>query len=1152
MAITTRQTSLLVQQDWTKVYQTFREADFQSFDYETLRKSMIEYLRSYYPEDFNDFTESSEYIALIDLIAFLGQSLAFRSDLNARENFIDTAERRDSILKLARLLSYSPKRNVPATGFLKIDSVSTTENVFDSTGNSLNNLIISWNDTTNDNWLEQFTAILNAALVSTQAIGKPGASQKLNGIKTDEYAIDILNNLVPVYNFKASIAGSTFPFEVVSSTSSGQSYIYESDPAPNGRFNILYRNDNQGNDSNNTGYFLYFKQGDLKTLDFTINDTLPNRVVSINFDNINNSDVWLYALNSSGSPSELWKQVPAVNGINVIYNNTTDRNLYSVSTRANDQIDLVFGDGSFTNIPIGQFRLYYRQSNNLSYKITPDEIANVPITIAYRGRTGRAETLTVRTSLKYTIANASARETLESIRTKAPQQYYTQNRMITGEDYNILPYTSFNDIIKAKAVNRSSSGISRYLDVIDATGKYSSTNIFAQDGIIYKENYTDTVNFQFTSSTEVNYVIQNLIKPLISSITTRHLYYATATRFNIEGSVIPVTSIVTGLAYKIVTKGVTDFTALGSESNDIDAEFVATADGTGNTGGGTVKRLGVWNLQTSDNGKSTGTFSSPNYTYLLQGSLIRFVAPTGKYFDAQNRLQVGTVSTEYQKTDFWTSVVSYNNPGSNSTATLSVYVPTGAIIDVVIPVFPIDWATSLTDTIKNNILSYKTFGLRYDLTTQLWVLIDEANLSSGEFSLAYAGSTANTGLDASWFLKFTYSNQSYTVVNRGLNYLFQSVRETRFYFDPDIKVYDSKTATTKKDGIKVLRSNTQPDSADALYYSKTFRIWNRVVGVDGYEDNRKILVTFPDENLDTVPDDPDLFEDVVASNINSQNKFVFFQKVIDQYQFSRFDPLDQSSVVSAYADSDAILIYLNLYTTGTLFYATNDDAFYISAGTSITPTSDYQAKTGRQSILFQYAHNAPNNRRIDPSPNNIIDLYLLTKTYSNDYFAYIQDTSNKLLEPAAPSNEELKIQFGSIENYKSISDSIIYNTAKFKPLFGAKAESVLRATFKVVKNSSVNITDNDVKSKVVAALNDYFDINNWDFGESFYFSELSAYLHNALVPYVSSIIIVPTTSSSSFGTLFQINAEPNEIIVSAATVDNIQIISAITAGQINQ
>ena len=49
-------------------------------------------------------------------IAFLGQSLAFRADLNARENFLDTAERRDSVLKLARLISYSPKRNIAASG----------------------------------------------------------------------------------------------------------------------------------------------------------------------------------------------------------------------------------------------------------------------------------------------------------------------------------------------------------------------------------------------------------------------------------------------------------------------------------------------------------------------------------------------------------------------------------------------------------------------------------------------------------------------------------------------------------------------------------------------------------------------------------------------------------------------------------------------------------------------------------------------------------------------------------------------------------------------------------------------------------------------------------------------------------------------------
>jgi hypothetical protein len=1150
MALTTRQTSLLVQQDWTKVYQTFREADFQSFDFETIRKTMIEYLRAYYPEDFNDFTESSEYIALIDLIAFLGQSLAFRTDLNARENFIDTAERRDSVLKLARLLSYSPKRNVPASGLLKVDSVSTTEILFDSQGTNLNNLIINWNDTTNDNWLEQFTAVLNSALITTQSIGKPGAFKVLNGIKTYEYSLGILNNLLPVFPFQASIGGTSFTFEAVSASTTNQEYIYESNPTPDGIFNILYRNDNLGNESNNTGYFIHFKQGELRTVDFNIDDSLPNRIVNINFDNINNTDIWLYSLTSSGIPSEIWQKVPAIAGVNVIYNNITDRNLYSVSTRANDQIDLVFGDGSFTNVPVGKFRLFYRQSNNLSYKITPEEIANVPITFNYLSKKGKIETLTVRVSLQYTVTNSSPRETLESIRTKAPQQYYTQNRMITGEDYNILPYTVFNNIVKAKAVNRSSSGISRYLDVIDSTGRYSSTNIFAQDGIIYKENYAQNLSFQFTSSTEVNFIIQNQIKPLIASIPTRHLFYDTATRFSIEGVTESASQMVQGRAYVIVSVGTSDFTGVGSLSNTAGSKFVATGAGTGS---GTVKRLATWTVISESNGRSTGTLSSPNYTYLTLGSLIRFTAPTGKYFDAQNRLQTGTVSTEYEKTTIWASIINYDNTlGPLAEAVISKFVPTGAIVDVVIPYFPIDWSDSFTEAIKNNILSFKTFGLRYDLATQDWKIIDSDNLSNLDFSLTNAGSTAGTGLDASWFIKLNYSSGAYQVESRGISYIFQSVLETRFYFDPNVKVYDSRTAATRQDSIKVLRTNTEPDSSNALFYSKTFRVWNTVVGADGYEDNRKINITFPDDNIDSVPDEPDLFVTLVDPTVNPQNKFVFFQKTVDQYEFARFDPISNSSVVTSYSTESIILSNINLYPSGTIFYATSEGKFFISSSSSITETTDYIARIGRSEIFFQYVHNAPNNRRIDPSPNNLIDLYLLPKAYSDDYYAYIRDTSNRLIEPTPMTNEELRLEFGSIESYKSISDSIIYNSGIFKPLFGDKADPALRATFKIVKNPLIAITDNDVKSKVVAALNDYFDIANWDFGESFYFSELSAYLHNTLVPYVSSIIIVPTNSASAFGTLFQINAEPNEILTSAATVDNVQIISAITAGQINQ
>ena len=219
-------------------------------------------------------------------------------------------------------------------------------------------------------------------------------------------------------------------------------------------------------------------------------------------------------------------------------------------------------------------------------------------------------------------------------------------------------------------------------------------------------------------------------------------------------------------------------------------------------------------------------------------------------------------------------------------------------------------------------------------------------------------------------------------------------------------------------------------------------------------------------------------------------------------------------------------------------------------------STDYVAREGRSSLYFQYRHNAPNDRRIDPSPNNIMDLYILTKQYSADYLSWIRDSSNTVAEPSVPDGESLKLTYGtgasSLENLKALSDTIIYNSGRYKPVFGSKAPLQLQATFKIVKNPNVNVSDNDVKTSVVAAINTYFDTANWDFGETFYFSELSTYLHNALSPNIASIIIVPANTAIAFGGLMQINANPDEIIVSAATVDNVQIISAITAAQLNQ
>ena len=160
MSSSDRQSKLLVTEDWKRIYQSFRNAEFQSYDFDNLRRAMINYLRQNYPEDFNDYIESSEYLALIDMIAFLGQNLSFRIDLNARENFLETAERRESVLRLARMLSYNPRRNQAANGLFKFSTIKTSESIFDSTGINLQNTVIKWNDQTNTNYFEQFTKIL--------------------------------------------------------------------------------------------------------------------------------------------------------------------------------------------------------------------------------------------------------------------------------------------------------------------------------------------------------------------------------------------------------------------------------------------------------------------------------------------------------------------------------------------------------------------------------------------------------------------------------------------------------------------------------------------------------------------------------------------------------------------------------------------------------------------------------------------------------------------------------------------------------------------------------------------------------------------------------------------------------------------------------
>ena len=1110
-------TKLLVSEDWKKVYQSFKNADFKSYDFETLRRTMISYLQETYPEEFNDYIDSSEYIALIDVIAYLGQNLSFRIDLNARENFLETAQRRDSILRLAQLISYNPSRNTPASGFLKLTAVSTSDNVFDSNGTNLSNTTIGWNDPTNPNWYQQFINIMNSAMSTN--FGNPTDRNTIDAIETEQYNVNSSTQDIPVFNFSKNINGTQMTFEVVPATFTGKDYVYESPPTPAKPFSIIYKNDNQGSGSANSGFFSHFKQGTISVANFSLNNPVPNEIIGINTPDINNTDTWLWQLDKNGNFSTLWTHVPSLVGNNVIYNsiNNSTRTIYVISTRDQDQIDLNFADGIFGELPKGNFRFLYRQSNGLNYVIKPEQMSGVTVSIPYVNPLGQNHTLQMTLSLQYTVTNSAGTESNDSIKFKAPQTYYTQNRMITGEDYNIAPLSAGTDILKVKSVGRLSSGISKYFDLSDISGKYSMTNIFANDGILYKEEQTNIFEFEFSSRNQILSVIKNQLNPIINSAEIRSLYLEKYPRISLSTLNISWNQV----------------NVISEESRGY---FTIT--------GAPV---------------AVGDLSQDDLSYIVSGSIIKFVAPANKYFDTKNKLKtlpLSQVIPNGGRSYIWATVKQIIGDGSNyglgilsdgtGPVIFSTILPDGAIATEIIYKYNNILSYAVENEITNICMTRRNFGLTIDKTTREWSFIVNSNLNlTSPYSLLNQFNYTDQGLDSSWIFSFVWTGKSYKVQYRTLVYIFESEKETAFFNDVSSVNYDFTTNSVIKDKITVLSINsTMINSVTGLGHDHVWQIDGSIVQPDGYVEPRKIKVSFYDATNTGQISDPDSFDAIAES------QFIYYEldSTNTKYNLSNADILPFKNEAEFYAYKNA-----NPTNFGNLFYFYDPTLNVVKEWDTVTGTPiytpSYIGKIGRSGIKFHYQHNSGEERRIDPSKSNIIDIYLLTNSYDNNIRSWL--LGNLSTKPLPPTSQSLGQNYmSSLSDIKGISDEIVFHPVTYKILFGSTAEINLQAKFKAVKNPDKITTDNDLKTKILTAINEFFALENWEFGQSFHFSELSTYIMNSLTPYILNFIIVPV-ANNGFGSLYEVKCLSNELLVSGAKISDIEIIDAITASQLN-
>jgi hypothetical protein len=888
-----------------------------------------------------------------------------------------------------------------------------------------------------------------------------------------------------------------------------------------------------------------FKQGTIGTTSFSVSNPVPNEIIGINISDINDLDVWLWQLNTDGTyPSSTWTKVPAMVGNNVIYNslNADIRDMYSVSSRDGDQIDLNFADGSFGNLPKGNFQLFYRQSNGLTYSIKPEQLSGVTVNIPYINKTGQSHVLTMTMGLQYTVSNSSGPESNVSIQQKAPQSYYLQNRMVTGEDYNIAPLTLTSNVLKVKSINRASAGVSKYFELSDVSSKYSSTNIFATDGILYKKETEQKFNFTYSSKNDIFGVIKKQLEPVIAS-TSFNLFYLDKYR-----------------------------------TDEFKIKLNLNIDGTVNYDTPTYE----WNSSNLVSGQSRGYFYSKNRAlnvnipqsvgsyvsnvlrYVTAGSLIKFVPPKTRNGDSQYFLPNGKiVPTKTNKTvDYvWSTVLQVVTDGSNvglgnlSDGTGPIILGnrpgTGSIPVEIIPTFIKTLEYSFESNLVNLCLTQRNFGLRFDTAARSWQIIEDVNLNLvNSFDLSTEGDTTNTNKDSSWFVAFTWTGTEYKVRYRLSNFLFQSVKQTGFYVDNSNVNFDYTNNTVIKDKINVLPINTITGSNLPLGVEYSWQIDGSVVEIDGYIDPAKVEVSFyAHQDSGTVGQliDPDSFDNIVGTTVpGTADGYVMFKLDADGMGYTT---VSSNTFVVFDTENSARAYYSNVLDIEYLYYFTSTNTVRsVNSINEFVYEPNYVAYHGRADLSFHYLHNSGEEKRIDPSKSNIIDVFVLTTDYDASFRNWLLTGSGT--QPNAPTSQSLENNYsGVLEPIKSISDEMIFQPVKYKVLFGSSSDMNLRATFKAVQSPSSTLSSNDIRSRILTAINNFFALENWDFGQSFYFSELTTYVMNVLTPNITNFVIVPT--ANNFGSLYEVACQSNEIFISGAQASDIVVIDAITASQLD-
>ena len=94
--------------------------NYTSKDFSTIKADLIEYTKSYFPDTYKDFNETSPGMMLIELSSYVGDVLSYYIDYNYKENLLSTATEKRNVRRLSEFLGYKAPNKTPSVVKLKV------------------------------------------------------------------------------------------------------------------------------------------------------------------------------------------------------------------------------------------------------------------------------------------------------------------------------------------------------------------------------------------------------------------------------------------------------------------------------------------------------------------------------------------------------------------------------------------------------------------------------------------------------------------------------------------------------------------------------------------------------------------------------------------------------------------------------------------------------------------------------------------------------------------------------------------------------------------------------------------------------------------------------------------------------------------------